>query len=523
MADWRAEYVALTAADRAQALSPDELERLAVAAFLLGHDDEIADLRTRAFDAYLDAGRVEDAAECAFWLGFYLQNRGDTAQASGWASQVKRLIPDDPASKLSGRLQSREAAALMFAGNFAEALPIFERTSDIAAAAHDLDGLVLAEIGRGRCLAMLGNDSEAGDVFDEVMVHVIAGRVAPQVTGLAYCSMVDMCMRWFDLKRAHEWTQTFNQWAEREIGMLAYRGTCLVHRAEISQVLGDWPKAAEEAQQACELLATTHEFSVGAAHYRVGELARLRGRFDAAEEAYARAAQFGAEVQPGLGLLRLAQRRPDAATSGLDRALAEHRRAREHLPLLAARIDVALALDDLEGAAGYVDELLGSIDAMTPTFIRALAAYAHGALLLAQGSPSESLPELRHAWRLWDELEIPYESARTRMLVARACRDLGDHDACHMEIAAARSVFERLGAAVDLARCGDAEASTGVLTARECEVLRLVATGATNRVIATRLVLSEKTVARHLSNIFEKLDVPSRAAATAYAYEHDLA
>lgn len=524
MADWRAEYVALTAADRAQALTPDDLERLAVAAFLLGHDDEVADLRTRAFDAYLEAGRAEDAAECAFWLGFHLQNRGEAAQASGWASQVKRLIPDDPASKLSGRLRSREAAGLMFAGKYAQALPLFEGATEIAAAARDLDGLVLAEMGRGRCLAMLGDDTEACDVLDEVMVHVVAGRVAPQVTGLAYCSMVDLCMRWFDLKRAHEWTQSFNAWAEREIGMLAYRGTCLVHRAEINQVLGDWSRAAEEAQQACELLATTRESSVGAAHYRVGELARLRGNFEAAAAAYARAAELGTEVQPGLGLLRLAQHRPEASVAGLDRALSESLPAREYLPLLVARIEVALALDDLDGAATFVNRLTGSVDASSATFVRALAAYAQGALLLAQGSPSDALTQLRHAWRLWDELEAPYEAARTRVLVARACRDLGDSDACRMELAAARGVFERLGATAALAALGrDSGSSPAGLTARECEVLQLVATGATNRVIAERLVLSEKTVARHLSNIFEKLGVPSRAAATAYAYEHDLA
>lgn len=524
MADWNAEYLALTAADRAAPLPPDELERLAVAAFLLGHDDQVASLRQRAFEGYLEAGRHDEAAECAFWLGFHLQNRGETAQASGWASQVRRLIPDSPDSRLAGRLVSREAAGLMFRGQFAAALPLFERAGEIAAKWSDLDGLVLAGIGRGRCLAMSGQDGEAADIFDEVMVHVVAGKVAPQVTGLAYCSMVDICMRWFDLRRAHEWTQTFNAWAERELGMLAYRGTCLVHRAEIHQVLGEWSRAAEEAQQACELLATTRESAVGAAHYRMGELARLRGDFEAAAAAYARAAELGTEVQPGLGLLRLAQRRPEASIAGLDRALSEGRPAREHLPLLVARIEVALALNDLDGARTYVAELLASADSAAPTFLRALAAYAEGALLLAQGSPSEALAPLRRAWTWWDELEAPYEAARTRVLVARACHELGDTDACQMEIAAARGVFQRLGATVDLmALGGDARSSLDGLTPRECEVLRLVATGATNRVIAERLFLSEKTVARHLSNIFEKLGVPSRAAATAYAYEHHLA
>ena len=321
MPDWTAEYSALSAADAAGDLSAEDLERLAVAAFLVGRDVEVPALRERAHHAYLERGLVERAAECGFWLGFHLDLRGDLAQAAGWAARVRRLVPDDPGSRLGGRLRQREAVGLMFGGDAATALPILEECSRVAAEHNDLDGFVLAGLGRGRCLTMLGRDAEAADAYDEVMVHVVAGRVAAQVTGLAYCAIVATCMEWFDIRRAQEWTHTFAAWAGQEEGMLAYRGTCLVHRAEILQLRGAWPEAAAEAQRACDTLDVTHEAALGGAHYRIAELARLQGRFAGAEQAYARASAAGTDVQPGLALLRMAQRRLDSAAAGLDRAL----------------------------------------------------------------------------------------------------------------------------------------------------------------------------------------------------------
>jgi DNA-binding CsgD family transcriptional regulator len=370
---------------------------------------------------------------------------------------------------------------------------------------------------------MLDRSSESADAYDEVMVHVVAGRVSPQVTGLAYCAIVATCMEWFDIRRAQEWTVTFAAWAAEEIGMLAYRGTCLVHRAEILQLRGAWPEAAAEAQRACEALDVTRESAVGAAHYRIAELARLQGRFAAAEKAYARAGALGVEVQPGLALLRLAQRRPDAAAAGLDRALAEHQLPRLRAMLLAARVEVALAAGDLATAGRRADELAAGAAASSAAYLQATCEHAAGALLLGRGDPAAALPRLRRAWSLWQEVESPYDAARTRVLVGRACAGLGDDDASRMELAAARGVFDELGALPDLtATAAEFDTTSGLLTAREREVLRLLATGATNRAIADRLVLSEKTVARHVSNLFGKLEVTSRAGATAYAYEHGL-
>jgi DNA-binding CsgD family transcriptional regulator len=330
-------------------------------------------------------------------------------------------------------------------------------------------------------------------------------------------------MERFDIRRAQEWTHTFASWAANEVGMLAYRGTCLVHRAEILQLRGAWPEAVAEAQRACEAVDVTRELALGAAHYRIAELARLRGRFAAAEQAYARAGALGAEVQPGLALLRLAQHRPDSAAAGLDRALAEHQLARLRAMLLAARVEVALAAGDLATAARRADELSALAAAGCAAYLQATSEHATGALLLERADPAAALPRLRRAWSLWQEVESPYEAARTRVLVAQACAALGDEDARRMELAAARAVFEDLGAFPDLtAATTGLDTTASPLTAREREVLRLLATGASNRAIADRLVLSEKTVARHVSNLLGKLEVTSRAAATAYAYQHGL-
>jgi DNA-binding NarL/FixJ family response regulator len=515
--DWSAEYAELSAADRDGALPPEDLERLAVAAFLLGHDDEVIRLRERAHQRYLDRGDVERAVRCAFWLGFHLQNRGELAQAGGWLARVRRLVDDGPDGPYTALLRMPDAVAAMWSGDPAGALPLFEHGAEVAAAAGDVDMFALAGVGQGSCLQLLGRWPEASSVLDEVMVHVAAGQVAPQVTGLAYCSMIASCMQQFDLRRAQEWTEALTGWVAAQGGVVPYRGVCLVHRAEILQLRGAWSQAASEADRACAALQASGEAAIGAAQYRIGELARLRGELDLAEQAYQRAAAMGFEVQPGLARLRLAQHRPDAALAGLDRALGEVPTGPPRAPLLAARIEIGLACDDLAIARSSLDELRVVVAASDATYLRAMGEQCSGAVLLAEDDAAGALSALRRACTLWQELDAPYEAALTRESIARACAALGDHDAARMQRDAAHAALEQLGAT------RSADAPSHPLSPRELEVLRLLATGATNRAIAERLVLSEKTVARHVSNIFGKLGLTSRAAATAYAYEHGLA
>ena len=464
---------------------------------------------------------VDEAVRCAFWIGFHLQNRGDVAQASGWLERVRRLAPDDPHALMPALLRMPEAVVAMYSGAAAAALSTFEEVGLRAAQAGDMDVFVLAGLGRGRCLAQLRRDEESWAALDEIMSHVVAGTTAPQVAGLAYCSVVALCLDRYELRRAQEWTQALTDWIADQQGLVPYRGTCLVHRAEILQLHGAWSQAAVEAGSACDRLAASGEPGLGLGHYRLGELARLRGELTLAERAFQQAAGLGCEVQPGLALLRLAQGRPDAAAAGLDRALVEHPDADRRPALLAARVEVALATADLSTAQNTVAELQHYANPAGPAYLCGLAEHACGAFLLANGDARAALPRLRRAWSLWQRVEAPYEAARARLLVAEACRALGDDDAARMDLEAGRAALEALGATRDLA--GLDTGGSGPLSPREREVLRLLATGVTNRAIAGHLFLSEKTVARHVSNIFVKLGVASRAAATSYAYEHGLA
>ena len=524
--DWAAEYGRLAGADARAPLGAEELEQWAVAAHMLGKDDEVVALRERALQSYLDRGMLRQAGRCGFWIGFHLGNSGQPAQAAGWRERMRRLVEGaapDPYLTALGTLA--DAVFLMRTPRAADALPMLDQVVEVAQDVGDDDVLVLAIMGRGAALRELGRSAEALAALDEAMVLVLAGRAAPQVVGLAYCSMINQCMERYDIQRAGEWTRALSGWCEEQSGLVPYRGLCQVHRAEIFQLRGSWAEALAQAEQTSQL-PPPDGWVAGAAQYRLAELYRLRGRLDLAERSYAAAGAAGREVQPGLALLRVAQGRPAAGMAGLERALAEHEDVARRSRLLAAMVEVALATGDVEAARSAADELAGDAADIGTPYLAALSAHAEGLVSLADGNPRAALPQLRRAWSLWQEVDVPYETARTRVKVSAACRMLGDEDAARMELDAARTVFEQLGATADLAALdgadGPAPAHGHSLSSREREVLALVAQGHTNRAIAIRLFLSEKTVARHLSNIFAKLGVGSRAAATAYAYEHGL-
>jgi DNA-binding NarL/FixJ family response regulator len=520
--DWTAAYATLAAADARSPLSPEQLEELSVAAHLIGRDDEAIEIRERAYRAYLAEGRLVAGIRCGFWIGFTLYNRGENTQAAGWHARMARLAdelePSDPVRLLA---RVPQAVAMWHGGDPAGALPQFERAARLVSR-DDEDMLVLIELGRAGCLAALGRSDEALSGFEELMVRVTAGRVAPQVVGLAYCSAIGYCMTRYDLRRAGDWTKALTAWCDAQAGMVPYRGLCQVYRAEILQMLGAWADALEAAEAACARL--TNDPNAGPAHYRLAELHRLRGEYEHAERSYAAATAAGREVQPGLALLRHAQGRSAAALAGLNRALTETRSASRRLPMVAAQARIAVDIGDVALAKSAADEASKCAARVDAPYLAALAAHVDGIVLLAGGDPSAALQRLRRAWTLWNQVDAPYEAARTRVEVSAACRALGDEDAAQMEIDAARTAFEQLGAAVDLAVLlrGKAAAPDHDLSPREFEVVKLLASGKSNRTIAAELFLSEKTVARHLSNIFGKLGVSSRTAAAAYAYEHGL-
>ena len=504
MESWKDVHATLTSSG---ALGADDLERLAVAAYMLGDEGEYVATLERAHHAHLEAGAVERAVRCAFWIGLQLTMRGELGGGTGWLGRGQRLLAGRDCVErgylaLLVALQQRDDRSLAASAETAERF-------------GDADLLSLAVHEQGNVRIRRG-DVEAGlSLLDESMVAVTAGELSPVVTGLVYCSVIEGCREAHELRRAQEWTAALTRWCEQQQDLVAFTGRCLVHRAEIMQLHGAWDDALDEARRAA------HGAAAPQAHYRQGELHRLRGELDAAERAYREASLQGREPQPGLALLRLAQGRTDTAEAAIRRLAAEATGPLHRVALLPVLVEIALAAGDVEAARAACDEL-EELAATVPTaLLAATTAQARGATLLAGGDPSAALGALRPAVGAWQELDAPYECARVRELVGHACRALGDEDSAALELEAAREAYARLGAAVDLARLEHGDAGHG-LSPRELEVLRLVAAGATNRAIAAQLVLSERTVDRHVSNILGKLRVPSRAAATAWAYEHRL-
>jgi DNA-binding CsgD family transcriptional regulator len=506
----------------------DDLERLAVAAFLAGRDEDSAGAWERAHQLCLHAGEAARAVRCAFWLAFGLLNRGEVARGGGWLARARRLLDEGGLDCVEqGYLLVPGAIQRFFAGDVAAARASFDHVVALGERFRDPDLVTLGRTGQGRTLIQLGRLAEGMALLDEVMVAVMAGEVSPILVGATYCSVMDACQELFDLRRAREWTAALSHWCASQPDLVPYRGQCLVYRAEIMQLHGAWSDAAEEAQRACEWLSRPPGPDAGPAFYQRAELHRLRGEFARAEQAYRQASQLGRPPQPGLALLRLAQGQVEAAAAAVRRAVEEAQDRLGRAKVLAAHAEIMLAAGDVLAARAAADELTGVAADLDAPLLRAIAAQATGAVRLAEGDARAAAGALRRAWAAWQEVEAPYEAARTRVLIGLAYRALGDRDTAAMELDAARWVFRQLGAAPDVVRVEAlvreaAPEAAGGLTTREVEVLRLVAAGKTNRAIAADLFLSERTVDRHVSNIFDKLGVASRAAAAAFAVEHGL-
>ena len=524
--DWADAYRLLETADRSEALAPADLERLAAAASLTGRDEESEAAWARAHQCLLDRGDVEGAARCATWLGFGLLQRAAIAPASGWFARAERLLDEANIDcVLRGYLLIPSAIRHIVQGDPERGHAVFERVAAIARRFDDRDLASIACHGRGRALIRLGHIPEGVARLDEAMAAVIAGEVSPVFAGDVYCSVLEGCQETFDVRRAYEWTASLARWCAAQPGLVRYRGECLLYRAEVLQLRGNWDEAAHDAQDACELLISRP--MAGAAFYRLGEVHRLRGEYARAETAYARANERGRTPQPGLSLLRLAQGRVDTAAASIRSVLLDTKSRATRARALIAAVEILLAANDVEGASAAATELADIAVAVGAPVLDAASAHANGAVLLATENVAGASASLRRACEGWRELSMPYDEAGAHVLLAAVFERRGDADGHRLEIAAARRRFTELGAEHCLTRLAEQTGSappaqTGPLSEREVQVLRLLASGKTNREVAEALFISEKTVARHVSNIFDKLGVSSRTRATAWAYEHKL-
>ena len=523
---WLDAYMALASADHATPLEADDLDLLANSASLVGRMDEYLTLLERAHLAHIDDGDNLAAARSAGWLGMTLAIQGEIGPASGWFARAQRLVEREERDcvergwLLIPVMFQREAA-----GDYDGAFEAAAGAVEFAERFDDADLAAIALHSQGMTRIWQGSIDEGLRFMDEAMAGVTADLVSPIVAGIVYCGVIAGCEAAFELRRAQEWTSALTRWCERQPQLVAFTGRCLAHRAGLMQFHGKWRDALEEAKLArrrCE--EAMNLAATGQALYQQGEVHRLQGDFEQAEAAYRDASRYGREPQPGLALLRLAQRDPEAAAGMSRRAAGEAVDQPARASVLPAHVEIMLAVDDLDEARRGAEELEAIAASGKRPMLEAMASYARGQVELAEGNAEAALKALRQACRMWQELDAPYEVARVRVLIGRACRRLGDGESAELELGAAREVFERLAAAPDLARLDapDGLQAAHGLSARELEVLRHVAAGKTNREIAEELVVSEHTVARHLQNIFTKLGVSSRTAATAFAFEHRL-
>ena len=527
---WGEAVAALSAADAQEPLTVDDLERLAIAAFLNGREDASLAALERAHRRLLADGQVARAVRWAFWIALTSAQRGQHAVAGGWLARAERLLHDAALDCVErGYLRVPAGLHALGSGEAGTALATFEEVLATAVRFSDPDLAALGRLGCGQALVAKGEPVDGVARLDEAMLAVTSGDVSPMVAGIVYCAVIITCRKIFDLRRAQEWTTALSRWCASQEGLQPYRGQCLIHRSEILQLRGEWSDALGEVEQACEHLGGIPGNPVlGMARYQQAELLRLRGELDEAEIAYRGASEWGHPVQPGLALLRLAQGRIEDATAAARRVVDATAGDRvERSRVLAAFVEIMLAVDDVDSARSAADELSEIARDFAAPYLEAVAATARGAVMLAERDASAAADALRDALSVWQELDAPYESARVRVLTARACRLLGDEDTATLELDAAGHVFEQLGAAPASAEVAElsrsaSDATPGSLTPREVEVLSLLATGATNRQIAETLVISEKTVARHLSNLYTKIGVSTRAAATAWGYQQDL-
>lgn len=513
--EWRRASECYAATD---ALDAEDEDRQAICAMLLGRMEEYFALRERSYERRLADGDLAGAALAAFWAGMQRIVMGDTAVGGGWLARAGRLVAEDGTDSLAAAyLTVAGSFEAMSAGDLDRSLELIDAAIDAGRRLQSADLVALALHQRGLILVRGGRTEEGLAALDEAMVEVSAGQASPMVTGIVYCGVVDGCWAAYELHRAQQWTAVMSDWCDAQPDLANFTGECKVRRAELKQLHGEWRDAESELDGVSS--ADVDAWAAGMAAYLRGNLDRLQGRFDEAEESFVEAARLGEDPQPGLALLRLATGSIQAAAAMIRRCLAEAQDDGKRVEVLVAAVEILLAADELDMAGDAAAQLGELATKCRSTTVDSLHAQAEALIDAANGRPDAALPRAREALRHWVKLRVPYQEARTRLVIAAACRELGDLESANRETAAASDLLETLGATPDLARMSR---TSGLLSAREVEVLRLLTKGATNRGIAEQLVLSERTVDRHVSNIYAKLGVSSRAAATAYAFEHQL-
>ncbi|MBK5268964.1 MAG: hypothetical protein JJE47_16210 [Acidimicrobiia bacterium] len=524
---WTNAYDAFATLDDAGLLKPSNLELFATTAYMLGKVTEMLATQERAYHGYIEAAEPLMAARTALWLATNLASRGKIPQASGWVEISERLLQSAPKDCVErGYLLMPSMLRHVIADEFEEVARVGAQAADIGRRFGDLDLTALAAQTQARALLRLSRTAEGLRLLDEVMITVTGSRLSPMVTGLVYCSVLEGCYETHSIKRAATWTQSLTDWCGEQPDLVAFNDQCLAHRSEILRLQGSWTEAEEEAHRAQGAGA---RFQIAAqAHYQIAEIQRMRGDLAAAEQTYRQVSLDGGDPMPGMALLKLAQGNKEAALTMIGEAIAEATDPFVRIQLLPAVVEIAIAADRIPEATGATRELSVAAKATGTEAHLGWAEHAEGRVALAEDRITQAVVHLKRAKAIWQDLSMLYDLARTRLDLGHALQARGDLASADLECEAARATFVELGAIPDI-RTVDGligQSNSGwpaALTDREVEVLRLLTSGATNRAMAAELILSERTVDRHVSNIFAKIGVSSRSAATAWAFKNGLA
>lgn len=527
--NWTDSYFRLLKSDRNAPVYIQKLETLGLAAYMTGRNEEAIEIMERSHKAYMDQHKIQRGIRCAFWLGLMLMNSGEKARSNGWIARIERLLDDlGYECPENGLILIPTGLNALYSGDVKKAQKVFSKAVNIGEQFDDIDLIALARLGLGQALIKLGNIDMGIKLLDETMITVQTEEVYPVVTGIVYCAVIEACHKVWDMQRAREWTAVLTKWLETHSDIVPFRGQCLIRRAQIIQFHGDWDEALKETNEACTLLTRPPgEPAAGEAFYRKAELLRLLGKFDEAEECYHEAAKWNRKPQPGLALLRLAQGQDDTAEISIRNILQETKDLQKRAELLPALVHIMYSLKKNSEVHELTKELCVVADQLNSPYLHAITFHYQGTTLLAEGNHQSALKHLQKSLKIWNSLDLPYESAHTRELKGLVYRELKDRDNSKIEFLAAQWIFEQLQAQPDLKRINrflnnkDHYDNHG-LSLRELQVLQHVAAGMTNKSVAGELFISERTVDRHMSNIFTKLNVSSRVEATTLAIKKKL-
>lgn len=527
--EWLTAYEFLGKAEAQQEFDGNVLERFATAAYMVGREENFVGLMQRAYDSYSDSGAILKAAHAAFWIGLTLLFRGEFGQGTGWLKRSERHVDESGADCVErGYILLPRVESLVSAGDLAAADRIALEAVAVGARFGDKDLLAIARHLRGRIQLQAGRMSEGLALLDETMVAATTNRLSPVVTGLIYCSVIEICQNFQMYRRAKEWTDALAGWCHKQPELVAFTGRCLIHRSEVLIFDGKWKDALAEASAACRrLIDGPVQHHAAPAFYQEGEVHRLSGRFAEADECYRKSSQLGFDPQPGLALMRLMQGKTQSARSSIKRSLVAESDDFKRMRLLPAAIEIALGVNDEAAARDFCSEFARLAERFPSELAEATLAEADGDLQFAATNPESALPNYRRSAQQWRDIGSPYRLARVRLKTGRACAELGDMEGAIREAEAAIDCFVELGAEPDRRRAEwllrrFRPVGVGLLTRRQTEVLSLVSEGLTNRAIADRLGLSERTIDRHVSDILTRINVPTRAAATAFALSRGL-